>query len=66
MEHDGPEPGWWGQWPNWSQQLPVLPPQPVFSPAVVQGCVCPPGANKDCENPSCPRRNHLKAAVEIS
>lgn len=21
------------------------------------GCVCPPGANKDCENPICPRRN---------
>lgn len=23
------------------------------------GCICPPGANRDCENPNCPRKNHL-------
>lgn len=23
------------------------------------GCICPPGANRDCENPTCPRKNHL-------
>jgi hypothetical protein len=22
------------------------------------GCICPPGANKDCENPACPRKPH--------
>ena len=21
-----------------------------------RGCICPPGANKDCESPSCPRK----------
>lgn len=25
------------------------------------GCICPPGANRDCEAPLCPRKNHLKA-----
>jgi hypothetical protein len=28
--------------------IPYVPP--------VMGCICPPGANKDCENPTCPRR----------
>ena len=23
---------------------------------VVRGCVCPPGANRDCESPTCPRK----------
>ena len=23
------------------------------------GCICPPGANKDCESPVCPRKNHF-------
>lgn len=33
--------------------------QPV--PMALMGCVCPPGANKDCENPMCPRRNPAAA-----
>lgn len=28
------------------------------------GCICPPGANKDCEAPMCPRQNHLKSKPE--
>lgn len=36
-----------------------LPPQQPFVwpfPSPVMGCVCPPGANRDCENPACPRK----------
>lgn len=28
--------------------LPALP--------VARGCICPPGANRDCESPTCPRK----------
>jgi hypothetical protein len=31
-----------------------LPPVPVLTPPM--GCICPPGANKDCEAPMCPRQ----------
>ena len=24
-----------------------------------RGCICPPGANKDCENPACPRKDPM-------
>lgn len=34
---------------------------PAAAPAM--GCICPPGANKDCEAPLCPRRNPLKVVV---
>lgn len=27
-------------------------------PAPIMGCICPPGANKDCENPLCPRKGY--------
>lgn len=41
------------------QQVPLHPAVqgwvPV-APAAV-GCICPPGANKECENPVCPRKN---------
>lgn len=30
---------------------PILPMMPT-------GCICPPGANKECENPTCPRKPH--------
>ena len=30
-------------------------------PAPRMGCICPPGANKDCENPLCPRKNPARA-----
>jgi hypothetical protein len=26
------------------------------------GCICPPGSNKDCEAPLCPRRNPFSEA----
>lgn len=36
-------------------------------PVVVQylpvGCICPPGANKECERPDCPRKDLLKEAL---
>ena len=25
-----------------------------------RGCVCPPGANKECEAPLCPRKNYFQ------
>lgn len=32
--------------------------QGFAEPAPMQvGCICPPGANRDCENPACPRKN---------
>lgn len=34
---------------------------PYISGPVPIGCICPPGANKDCERPDCPRKNHMKA-----
>lgn len=40
--------------------------QPVASPyhwPAPMGCICPAGANKDCEAPLCPRRNPAKASI---
>jgi hypothetical protein len=34
---------------------------PAFQP-MPQGCICPPGSNKDCENPACPRKPMQKPA----
>lgn len=34
--------------PTW--QVPIAQPKP-------HGCICPPGAEKTCEGPLCPRRN---------
>lgn len=32
-------------------------PQPqVISIAPAMGCICPPGANLQCQNPNCPRK----------
>ena len=37
--------------PSMNMQGPIrVDPQPM-------GCICPPGANKDCEAPHCPRKN---------
>lgn len=30
--------------------------QDLHAAKPVAGCVCPPGANKECENPLCPRK----------
>ncbi len=38
----------------------IQPWQPPQITAPTMGCICPPGANKDCENPICPRRNPFK------
>lgn len=29
---------------------------PNTLPMIQHGCICPAGANKDCENPVCPRK----------
>lgn len=31
-------------------------PAPFLPHAAAAGCICPPGANLQCENPSCPRK----------
>lgn len=31
--------------------------QPILSPTM--GCVCPPTSEQTCQNPMCPRKNHL-------
>jgi hypothetical protein len=48
-----------------NHQFPLVPqmltPQMPFFHGVMQpvGCICPPGANKECENPACPRKSHV-------
>jgi hypothetical protein len=37
----------------------VAQPSSVVAPAAPMGCICPPGANLQCKNPTCPRRNSL-------
>lgn len=37
--------------PYWAPGY-VLPPVPQFTP---QGCICPPGCEQTCLNPTCPR-----------
>ena len=36
----------------------VSPPLPQFKfeTTPVVGCICPPGANRDCQAPACPRK----------
>ena len=48
------------EWPahHIPQSEPPAPPFPK-PPVPAMGCICPPGANKDCENPLCPRKNQL-------
>lgn len=46
-----------------TQPAPQLPPQPqIWNWAVQVGCICPPGANKDCERLDCPRKSALPGA----
>jgi len=43
-----------------SHQFPLVPQMPFFREAMQPiGCICPPGANKECENPACPRKSHI-------
>lgn len=35
---------------------PCPPPLPAAPTPAPVGCICPPGANKECENPTCPRK----------
>jgi hypothetical protein len=43
-----------------SHSIPNLPPH-IFVPAPI-GCICPPGANKDCERSDCPRKAAIRSA----
>jgi hypothetical protein len=54
---DGP----WNPWPTWPAQ-PYQPQVPIGTTwTVPQGCVCPPTSEQTCQNPTCPRKNHLSA-----
>ncbi len=51
---------------TWRYAALQLPPQiptpqmPFFHGAMQPvGCICPPGSNKECENPACPRKSHI-------
>lgn len=51
----------WGpaRYPNYLDRYrsDILPaPNLVYTPPQM-GCICPPGANRDCESPACPRQN---------
>lgn len=40
-------------WPYYPSENPM----PTYMPFTIPvGCICPPGANKECENPTCPRK----------
>lgn len=41
-------------WPKFSdfQKFPQVPSIPM----IPVGCICPPGANRECERPGCPRK----------
>jgi hypothetical protein len=47
-----------------------LPSQPLYYPTPAplrsMGCICPPGANKECEAPMCPRKNYLAQAIGVT
>ena len=47
-------------WPGYPQEPPPQWPHPYYWQQVVPGaqigCICPPGANKECQNPTCPRK----------
>lgn len=46
---------------------PLRQPQPQYGwPIPPVGCICPPTSEQTCENPGCPRKNHLKAAGPIA
>lgn len=52
--------------PNTPPIMPFNPP-PSFPPNMFgpyMGCICPAGANKDCEAPMCPRRNPIKSQFQ--
>ncbi len=42
---------------------PVKPARPTVQPMQMVGCICPAGAEKTCQGPTCPRRPLSTAAV---
>jgi hypothetical protein len=58
-----------GMHPHYPKQLLPSTPSPVpVSPPYVpppRGCICPPGANKECENPTCPRKPRSTISSQV-
>ena len=51
-----------GQFVGWNQGHACgIPSQTPAKFGPFMGCICPPVANKECENPMCPRKNRLSA-----
>lgn len=47
--------------PNYNNPMLTWPPiVQTGGYSIPQGCICPPTSEKTCENPTCPRQNHLK------
>lgn len=53
------DPCWW-QWTGYPgpQHFPPLQWTSSFSSSTI-GCICPPGANKECERMDCPRKGGI-------
>ena len=53
-------------WPYYPQTNPM--PNQINYPIymVPTGCICPPGANKECENPICPRKPQVNLSSTIN
>jgi hypothetical protein len=49
--------GHWDLWPFGAQ--PAQPVLPQGWSVVPIGCICPPGANKECERLDCPRKAYI-------
>jgi hypothetical protein len=52
-------------WPYYPPTNPI--PNQINYPIymVPTGCICPPGANKECENPTCPRKPRPQLSPQI-
>lgn len=47
-----------GRVPCNSSVCPYAPPRSIIK-LTPPGCICPPTSEQTCQNPTCPRRNHL-------
>jgi hypothetical protein len=50
-------------WPYYPPTSNQILPGPLY--VMSAGCICPPGANKECENPTCPRKPLPKPSSQI-
>jgi hypothetical protein len=50
--------------PSWFPATgPAIPYQFAVQMPIENGCICPPGANKECERPDCPRKDRTQIAT---